>query len=115
MPDDWDSGRGRQARHKLLRLAAAGDDRELAEMARDILSGRVEFRDMLASSAYSEILVNGFQPLADLWDGMSETERAYAQDHADERRAEVLAAIEGWPAQTEETNPAEEGVTPPHR
>jgi hypothetical protein len=97
MSDVWYSGHGREARHKLLRLAADGDDPEMAEMAQEVLSGRVDFRDILSSSAYSEILQSGFQSLVDRWEGMSENERTHAQNHADELLAEAIAAIEEIP------------------
>jgi hypothetical protein len=106
MSDVWYSERGRQARHKLLSLAAESDDPEGAEMAREILSGRVEFRDILSSSAYSEILLSRLQLLADLWDGMSESERTYAQDHADQLLAEAISAIENLPDEPVQTEDA---------
>lgn len=97
MSDIWLSERGRQARHKLLRLAAAGDDPEMAELAREMLAGRVSLRDATHTSAYSEILLRGMDPMLRTWEQLPESERHYARDHAGELLAEAISAIEGLP------------------
>jgi hypothetical protein len=105
MSDIWSSERGRQARHKLLRLAADGDDPEIAELAREILAGRMEFRDALNSSAYSEILLSRLQPKLRIWADLPESEREYARQHADELLTEAISAIEEIPIEPAQTKP----------
>ena len=105
MSDIWSSERGRQARHKLLRLAAAGDDREIAELAREMLAGRMDFRDPTLSSAYSEILLRRLEPALQTWEHLSESEREYARDHAEELLAEAISAIEEAPEPAQTDNP----------
>ena len=87
--DIWPSEPARQARRKLLRLAAAGDDPEIAELAREILAGRLRFRDALGSSAYSEILLTRLEPELSGW--------ADASGHPEDLLTEALAEIEEFP------------------
>jgi hypothetical protein len=97
MSDIWLSERGRQARHKLLRLAAAGDDPETAELAREMLAGRMSLRNATYTAAYSEILLSRMDPMLRTWEQLSESERRYARDHAGELLAEAISAIEELP------------------
>jgi hypothetical protein len=95
--DTWYSERGREARHKLLRLAATGDDPELAELAAEMLAGRVSLRDATHTSAYSEILLTRMEPMLQTWEQLPAREREYAREHAGELLAEAISAIEGLP------------------
>jgi hypothetical protein len=97
MSDIWLSERGWQARHKLLQLAAAGDDPETAELAREMLAGRVSLRNATHTSAYSEILLSRMDPMLRTWEQLSESERHHARDHAGELLAEAISAIEELP------------------
>jgi len=65
-----------------LREGAAGPD--LAEMARDVLDGRISLRDVARSSAYAV-------PLADAMDGFAR----WQAELSDEERAQLLADAEG--------------------
>lgn len=99
MSDIWPSERGLQARHKLLRLAAAGDDAEIAELAREILTGRLRFRDALGSPAYSEILLTRLEPELSGWANTSDS-------HPEDLLTEALAEIEEFPEPATPPTPA---------
>jgi hypothetical protein len=77
--DIWSSERGRQTRHKLLRLTASGDDPEMAELTQEILAGNITFGDSLTLSGYSEIVLSRLQPIVRIWQSMSEGERQHAR------------------------------------
>lgn len=110
MSNIWHTERGRQARDKILRMAAEGDDPEIAELAREILGGRIQFRDALVSSAYSEILLSRLEPQMQFWENLSESQLEYARYHADELLGEAISAIEelsDQPARTDRPAPSQ--------
>jgi hypothetical protein len=92
--DIWHSERGRQARQTLLRQTAAGDDPELAELAREVLAGRMELREVMYSEAYGEILHDRMQPLLAMWEALSEQERQDAITNADTLLEHAVGGIE---------------------
>jgi hypothetical protein len=66
-----------------LRDGAAGP--ELAEMARDVLDGRISFRDVARSSAYAEPLMNAQEAFMRWQSQVEDEERARLVTEAQKR------------------------------
>lgn len=65
-------------RQDLLRRMADGPDKLMAEMAREVRSGRMTLREAAASSAYRGIFETGAQHLAEAMRGVTREDLAKA-------------------------------------
>lgn len=107
--DVWATVRGRQAELAILRRTAEGANPVLAELAREVLTGRHGMRELARSSAYAEEMYQRMRPLFDRWQAMSDAERHEAAANADRYNQELLALFE-----TRFTTRAQTPARPPH-
>jgi hypothetical protein len=74
-----------ELKRNLTRLRDGVGGPALAEMARDLLDGRITFRDVTRSSAYADPLTNAMNTFREQHDQLSEDERAQLLAEAEER------------------------------
>ncbi|MFG2136164.1 hypothetical protein [Streptomyces sp. NPDC048650] len=93
-----------RATRKALELVAGGGAGDtLKEMAQEVLTGRVGFREALNISAYTDSMIEQAQSTRERWDGLSEREReamaAAGEKHLAEQQREIdeeaAAALRG--------------------
>jgi hypothetical protein len=76
---------GQELRRNLEKLRDGGAGPDLAEMARDVLAGRISVRDVSRSTAYAGPLSDAMDRYRDALDGMSDEERQRLVAEAEER------------------------------
>ncbi|MFT9475471.1 hypothetical protein [Streptomyces sp. 11-1-2] len=88
-----DQAQARALRKQLKELAGGGAGPVLQEMARELLSGRVGFREALRVPAYSEALGERIRKFHEAWERMSpeeqESHRQGAQEFLEAQREEI--------------------------
>ncbi|MFG2399087.1 hypothetical protein [Streptomyces lydicus] len=93
VPLTRDPAMARMLRKQLEVLADGKGGEVLAEMAREVLSGRIGLREAVQVGAYEEELVRNVGSFQQKWDEMSAEERAHAEKEGarflQEQRAEI--------------------------
>ncbi|WP_406481480.1 hypothetical protein [Streptomyces platensis] len=93
-----DEARARMLRKMLKNLAQGDGGDPLAEMARDVVSGRQGIREAIDGLPRNESLETRFDTFQQRWDAMSESERLAAEregsQYLDEQRREIQAERE---------------------
>ncbi|GAB7030636.1 hypothetical protein AB0G35_25035 [Streptomyces sp. NPDC021749] len=93
VPITRDPAMARVLRKQLEALADGKGGDVLAEMAREVLSGRIGLRDAVRVGAYEEELVRNIDKFQHKWDEMSAEERSQAEKEGtrflQEQRAEI--------------------------
>ncbi|MGW7573993.1 hypothetical protein [Streptomyces sp. NPDC054765] len=93
VPLTRDPAMARVLRKQLEVLADGKGGQVLAEMAREVLSGRIGLREAVQVGAYEEELVRNVGTFQQKWDEMSAEERAHAEKEGtkflEEQRAEI--------------------------
>ena len=77
-----------ELRRSLERLRDGVAGSELAEMARDVLSGRITLRDVARNAAYAGPILQAIERFQEYQEGLSDQERAQAIADTAERLGE---------------------------
>ncbi|MFJ6606824.1 hypothetical protein [Streptomyces lydicus] len=110
VPLTRDPAMARMLRKQLEVLADGKGGEVLAEMAREVLSGRIGLREAVQVGAYEEELVRNVGSFQQKWDEMSAEERAHAEKEGtrflQEQRAEIEQERRGREAQAKSRHSA---------
>ncbi len=74
---------------QLTELAQGKGGNILAEMAQEILTGRVDLREAIRTRGYEEEVVSGIEKFRNYWDSMSSEEKQAAERAGNELLSEL--------------------------